>query len=120
MTTTVYHLCATREPWDRARATGEYHTDSLRTEGFIHTSTAEQIAGSANRYYATLESIVLLTIDLGRVRPPVVWEHSPHSPTPFPHIYGPLNIDAVTDCRPWTRDPDGMFRWIVGNPDAHG
>ena len=118
MTTTVYHLISPREPWDRARESGAYVADSLQTEGFLHTSTAEQVAASANRYFATQESIILLTIDLDRVQPPLVWELPSHSPHPFPHIYGPLNTDAVLACRSWTRDPDGKFEWKVGNMDA--
>ena len=31
---------------------------------------------------------------------PLVYEQLPGMPEPFPHIYGPINIDAVVDTQP--------------------
>jgi uncharacterized protein (DUF952 family) len=37
------------------------------------------------------------------------YEHVPGQPEPYPHIYGPLNIDAVVQTRPFHPNPDGQF-----------
>ena len=92
-------------------AEGEYRADSLATEGFLHASTAEQVAGSANRFYRGRPGLVVLRIDPARVSAPIRWEQSTHSPDPFPHIHGPLNLDAVTAVVPMVADGSGRFSW---------
>ncbi len=105
----IYHM-TTQPEWDEAVKLGEYRARSLATEGFIHASTKDQLEASANRHFARNASIVLLKIDLDLVRGRVVWENSPHSATPFPHLYGPLILDAVMGIFVWERDGDGRFR----------
>jgi uncharacterized protein (DUF952 family) len=48
-------------------------------------------------------------VDEDRLRPEVVYEPVPGMAEPFPHIYGPLNVDAVAGTRPLARDADGRF-----------
>jgi uncharacterized protein (DUF952 family) len=50
-------------------------------------------------------------IDTGRVRPEIRLEPVPGSDKPFPHVYGPLNVDAVTETRRFEPGPDGRFRF---------
>ncbi len=106
----ILHL-TTRYEWDRAVANGEYRAASLATEGFIHASTAAQVAGSANRYFRGRTGVVVLRIDPTRVEVPVLWEMSTHSATPFPHLFGPLNLEAVVGVIPLEPDVDGGFSW---------
>ena len=106
----IYHL-TTDAAWAEGQAAGAYRAASLEAEGFIHASTAGQAEGSANRFFGGRPSVVVLTIHLGRVVAPVRWERSAHSAEPFPHLYGPLNLDAVVDVVPWDRSADGSFRW---------
>ena len=109
----IYHL-TTAPAWDEAQAAGAYRAASLASEGFLHASTAGQVEGSANRYFAGHPTILVLTVDLGRVAVPVRWERSPHADDPFPHLYGPLNLDAVVDVTTWARSADDSFRWPPG------
>ena len=113
MVSWIYHI-ATRADWERAREDGEYTTSTagrtLAQEGFIHASQAAQVAGVANAYYRdSPEELVVLVIDAGRVRAPIRYEDVPGADAPFPHIYGPLNTDAVIAARPLSPGADGKF-----------
>ena len=74
--------------------TGSTRGIDLAEEGYIHCSTAEQ-AGSHS--VADAEDLLLLHIDEARLTSPLVYEQLPGMPEPFPHIYGPINVDAVVD-----------------------
>jgi uncharacterized protein (DUF952 family) len=108
----IYHI-ATAADWAQAQAVGQYTTSTLgRTlaeEGFIHASTAEQVAPVANMFYQGRTDLVLLVLDPGRVQPEIRLEPVPGSDEPFPHIYGPLNTDAVVATRPLEPDAAGRF-----------
>lgn len=98
-----------RLDWESAQEAGEYRDDSLQTEGFIHCSTPEQVLGPANAFYAGQSDLVLLVIDPARLAAKLVYEDSYDSGTAFPHVYGPLNLDAVTAVVPFPPLPDGTF-----------
>ena len=83
---------------------------TLAEQGYIHASGTTQVAGVANAVYRDAgEDLVLLEIDTDRVRPEIRYEDVPGAPGPFPHIYGPLNPDAVVAIRPFAPGPDGLF-----------
>lgn len=103
----IYHLAA-REDWERAQREGEYRGDTLDSEGFIHCSNGDQILRVANRFYRGRSDLVLLTIAEERVKSKVVYEAAPDGER-FPHIYGPLNLEAVIAARPLAPEPDGSF-----------
>ena len=107
--TSIYHL-TTQDVWDEAQVSGEYRAESLATEGFIHASTSEQVEASANRYFSQNSSILLLKINLDLLPKPPVWEMSPHSADPFPHLYGPVPLDAVSERILWPKSRDGTYR----------
>src|SRR5262249_43988759 len=78
-------------------------------------SQASQVARTANRFYLDVPGdLVLLVIDPGRLRAELRYEDVPGAELPFPHIYGPLNIDAVIDARPFAAGPDGTFAFAGG------
>ena len=119
MTTFIYHI-ATAAAWARAQADGQYTMSTLdRTlaeEGFIHASAASQVTGTANKYYRDVPGdLVLLVIDPGLLRAEVRYEDVPGAELPFPHIYGPLNVDAVVVARPFAAGPDGAFAFTEGS-----
>ena len=96
----IYHLT---EParWERSLAEG-VHTGSTRgidleQEGYIHCSTAEQWPGVVERYYADCPSILLLHVDETRLTSPLVYEQLGAAPAEFPHVYGPIPLDAVVE-----------------------
>lgn len=109
----IYHV-ATRSDWERARRDGEYAMSTigrtLAAEGYIHAAQASQVNGVLDRYYkGVTEELVVLVIDTRRVRAEIRYEQVPGAGLPFPHIYGPLNADAVSAARPLRAGPDGEF-----------
>ena len=100
--TVIYHIAEAAD-WERARRDGQYTMSTggrtLAEEGFIHASTAEQVPLVAGAYYRGVPDLVLLVIDTERVRPELRYEQVPGQP--YPHIYGPLNLDAVIETRPF-------------------
>ncbi|HUV19376.1 MAG TPA: DUF952 domain-containing protein [Ilumatobacteraceae bacterium] len=106
----IFHL-ALPDSWAAAFTTGEYRMSTrgitLEQEGFIHCSTRNQLEDTANRFYADLDQLVVLTIDQRLVPSPIVFEPpAPDLDVLFPHIYGPLPIAAVNLATQWTRQPD--------------
>jgi len=101
----IYHI-TTAADWAQAQQDGQYVRSTLdRTlaeEGFIHASQAGQVPLVASAYYQGVPDLVLLTIDTERVGSPIRYEQVPGQDLPYPHIYGPLNIDAVVEARPFT------------------
>ena len=102
--TLIYHIAETAD-WEQARRDGQYTMSTrgrtLADEGFIHASTAAQVPLVAAEYYRDAPDLVLLVIDTERVGPELRFEQVPGQPDPYPHIYGPLNLDAVTETRPY-------------------
>lgn len=90
----IYHV-TDKESWARALKTGAYFAASLQTEGFIHTSSAEQVKGVLERYYAGKTGLILLHIDESKLLAPLKYELAPSVNEIFPHIFGCINIDAV-------------------------
>lgn len=115
----ILHITS-RERWQAAQAPGEYRDPSLEKEGFIHTSTSEQVVRTGNRFYQGQSGLVLLCIDTDKLKArwvfedashpaPVADETIPNRPEQFPHIYGPLNVDAVVGVVDFVAEPDGLF-----------
>lgn len=102
--THIYHITTAAE-WAQAQRDGQYTKSTLdRTlaeEGFIHTSQAAQVERVANAFYQGVPDLVLLIIDTDRVSSPIRYESVSGQDLPYPHIYGPLNIDAVVETRPF-------------------
>jgi uncharacterized protein (DUF952 family) len=107
----LLHLCEWRD-WEAARVAGELCPLSLRENGFVHLSAPAQVHLPANRLFSGRTDLVLLHIDPGAVGSPIKWE--PGVPTDpngmlFPHLYGPLPVDAVFDATSYLPLPDGLF-----------
>jgi uncharacterized protein (DUF952 family)/alpha-beta hydrolase superfamily lysophospholipase len=99
-----------RADWDAAIAKGAYAPESLHTEGFIHCSTPDQVIRTANRFFAGQSELIVLNVDPSRVRPEIRWElPTDDAQEKFPHIYGPLNLDAVTGLQALNAAPSGAF-----------
>jgi len=115
MTELIIHL-ASNDAWLAAVELGTYHAEGLSTEGFIHCSTASQIVGVANTFYQGQRGLVLLVIDPDKLDANLKWE-PPAEPEPtharegelFPHVYGPINLDAVVNVIPFEPGEDGNF-----------
>jgi len=105
----IVHICK-RGEWESARNLGEYRTDSLVDEGFIHCSRPEQVLKVANAYYPGVDELVTLWIDPQKLTAELRWEDSDGDV--FPHLYGPLTLDAVVAILDFPHDSDGVFRTV--------
>jgi len=108
---TIVHFCP-RQAWAAAQAAGEYRADSLATEGFVHCSAPEQVHLPANALAHGRTDLVLLEIQPDRLPSPVRWEPGgPDDPATlrFPHVYGPIPLDAVVAVHDFPPGPDGSF-----------
>ena len=106
----LYHLALGPE-WQAARADGEYRRStrgrSLEEVGFIHLSNAHQVEATAALFYGDLPAgaVLLLTIDPQRLAAAAleVRFEQAGGGEPFPHLYGPLPLEAVLRAEPWPR-----------------
>lgn len=102
----IYHMCRADE-WRTAEAAGRYAGSSQDVaDGFIHFSTAAQIVESAARHRAGQDGLLLLAVDASRLGDALKWEPSRGGQL-FPHLYGPLPLEAVTAVHPLPLGPDG-------------
>jgi uncharacterized protein (DUF952 family) len=90
----IYHV-TTKADWDKAKQQGFYETPSLADEGFIHCSQEHQVAGVLERYFEGQTELVKLVIDTDQLTSNFVFDWSPSMADTFPHVYGPINTDAV-------------------------
>lgn len=102
----IYHI-AHRKAWENAQLSGIYTTESLLTEGFIHFSRRDQIVLVANRFYAGQNDLILLSVDPNKLGHTLKYEVVDEEI--FPHLYGPLNVDAVVDVFGFQPREDGTF-----------
>ena len=99
MTETVAYKIIDAAEWREAVAGGVYAGSAVDlADGYIHLSTADQLAETAHKHYAGRENLVLLTVDLTALDT-IVWEPS-RGGALFPHIYGLLPVTAVRDASP--------------------
>jgi len=116
----LFHI-TTRAAWDRSQAAHEYRPSSLETEGFIHLSTEEQWRHTLQRFYRSVSDLVVLRIDPRRVAAEIKFERATDVDEEFPHLYGPLETDAVVSLREAPRMvelPARSIERIVAADDA--
>lgn len=101
---------------DEWRGAGDAYGGSAvdRADGYIHMSTAGQLAETAARHYRGRESLLLLAVETDRLGDALVWEPS-RGGALFPHIYGPLPRSAVVSERGLAVDADGVMRFDDGS-----
>lgn len=115
----IYHI-TTQEEWKTAQTEGEYSAPSLQSEGFIHCSTMKQIIPVANAFYREVPNLILLCVDKTNLNSALKWEAPAHpqghdsssveEEQLFPHVYGTINLDAVTKVVDMPKDDDGLYR----------
>jgi uncharacterized protein (DUF952 family) len=99
----IFHI-ATVDDWEAAVQAGDYRVStlgvSLADEGYIHASRAGQTDGVRAAFYTDPGlRLVLLEIDPARLDVELRLEVPPGTDQAFPHIYGPLPVDAVVSVR---------------------
>jgi uncharacterized protein (DUF952 family) len=103
----ILHIC-TKEAWEYAVEIGSYKGDTLASQGFIHCSTPEQVVEVADYIFKGKSGLILLVIDDQKVIQEIKYEDAGNGKL-YPHIYGPLNTDAVIKIVDFPAKKDGTF-----------
>jgi uncharacterized protein (DUF952 family) len=109
----LFHLL---DPDVWAATVGEYRPPSLAEAGFIHFSFADPVVGTANGLYLDAPRLCVLEVDPARIRAEIVVEDSYGTGVEFPHLYGPLPVEAVIAVHELPRGRDGRFTFDAGAP----
>lgn len=98
----ILHL-ALPDDYAQAIAGGWYRCASLHNEGFIHCCTQTQLSGVIERYFQSVERIVLLELDAIALEDDLRWENTVGGEERFPHLYAPLalaHVRSATEGKP--------------------
>lgn len=100
MTRRIYHV-ADKAHWAAAQEAGDYRRStrdqSLDEVGYLHGANPEQVRGVLDRYYLDATDLVLLVVDTELVADLLRDENTSGGTELFPHLYGPLPVDAVVE-----------------------
>ncbi|MDQ3322565.1 MAG: DUF952 domain-containing protein [Acidobacteriota bacterium] len=89
----IYHIVLP-ETWEKFKDEKFYEAESLRSEGFIHCSFAEQVETVLRRYYKDAAKVLILTIKPEKLTSQLVNESSTGGEI-YPHVYGEINREAI-------------------------
>jgi uncharacterized protein (DUF952 family) len=104
--TTIYKICA-ENLWREAETAGSFPGAPLDArDGFIHFSTAAQLAETAAKHFAGAADLILVAVDANALGEGLKWEIS-RGGDRFPHLYGPLPLSAVRWARRLPEEVDG-------------
>lgn len=103
---TIYKICPA-ELWHGAEAAGTFDGAPVdAADGFIHFSTVEQVEETAKRHFAGQDDLLLVAVDAEKLGEALKYEVS-RGGALFPHLYGPLPLDAMRWVRPLPLGADG-------------
>lgn len=112
----IYHITSLGA-WRESLQRGEYRVESLDTEGFIHCSTDTQVLPVAEKYYPAQRGLLLLVIDPSLLSSSLKWEPPSGGCPPgvpeeelFPHIYGPINLEAIVKVFDLETNTNGKYK----------
>ena len=108
----IYHITDMPQ-WQDALNRGAVRPPSLKAEGFIHFSTAAQLAATVQRHFPHLEELVVLHVPEARVQQHLRYEPATGGEL-FPHLYAALPLTAITDVSIVLREADGGLDWPPG------
>jgi uncharacterized protein (DUF952 family) len=106
VTTFLYKICPAAL-WREAERVGVFAGSPVDLrDGFIHFSTAGQVAETAEKHFAGQDDLVLLTVETQAVADRLKWEPSRGGQL-FPHLYAALPVAAVRRVDPLRLGPEG-------------
>ena len=109
----VYKIC-TAADWRQAEQAGAFHGAGVDLkDGYIHFSAPGQVVETAQRHFAGQRDLVLVAVDAAALGTALKWEPARDGAL-FPHLYGPLSLDAVVSTKPLPLDRDG--RHVFSEP----
>jgi uncharacterized protein (DUF952 family) len=107
MATPIFKICP-RALWEDAERDGLFPgSPADQADGYIHLSTAEQVAETAAKHFRGQAGLVLVAVDVVALGEVLKWEPS-RGGALFPHLYGPLPVAAALWVKPLETGPDGV------------
>lgn len=104
--TTIYKICDPTQ-WAEAERDGAFRGSAVDfADGYIHLSTAAQVAGTAAKHFAGVSDLVVVAVEAEELGRALKWETSRNGVL-FPHLYGALPRTAVRWVKPLPLDDDG-------------
>jgi uncharacterized protein (DUF952 family) len=103
---TIYKICE-QVQWRAAEAAGQFRASAVdERDGFIHFSTAAQLAETASKHFAKAADLMLVAVDAAALGAELKWERSRGGDL-FPHLYAALPLSAVRWARRLPDEIDG-------------
>ncbi len=111
--TTIYKICEAAQ-WAEAERAGEFRGSAVdRVDGYIHLSTADQVAETAAKHFARVPDLVLVAVAAEDLSGVLKWEPS-RGGALFPHLYGVLPMAAVRWAKPLPLNAGGSHVFPLG------
>ncbi|MEM7802960.1 MAG: DUF952 domain-containing protein [Chloroflexota bacterium] len=104
----ILHMLA-RSEWNAVKNGESYSPESIEEDGFIHFSQVNMITTVANALYVGQQDMVVLVVDESKINAELIYEDCYETGHAFPHVYGPLNLDAVNDVVDFPCNENGEF-----------
>ncbi len=97
--------------WREAEAAGQLVGAPVDlADGFIHFSTAPQVAETAAKHFARQADLLLVAVDGDQLGDALKYEVS-RGGALFPHLYAPLSLSAVAWVKPLPLGGDGAHKF---------
>jgi uncharacterized protein (DUF952 family) len=79
-----------------------------QADGYVHLSTADQVAETASKHFAGQSGLMIAAVDLAALGDALRWEVS-RGGALFPHLYGQLRLATVRGVAPLAWRADGTL-----------
>jgi uncharacterized protein (DUF952 family) len=107
-TAKIIYKILSRAAWERACARGSFAgSEHDERDGFIHFSTAAQVAQTAAKHFARTPELLLLWVNVEPLSGALRWEPSRGGEL-FPHLYAELPTSAVVRVEALALDAHGV------------
>lgn len=94
----VYHI-TTAAALETLQQTGVLKAGSLQTEGFVHCCEGWQLPGVIERFYPNVPGLQVVAIQPQKLASKLVYEKASDVEEWFPHVYGPINREAIVEVK---------------------
>ncbi len=91
----IIHITQKKD-WDNCQLKGVYSSDTLESQGFIHCCLPEQVEAVKEQWFKGVQNLLLLEIETELLSSKVIFENLEGGREQFPHVYGPINFEAIT------------------------
>ncbi len=102
----IFHITE-RGVFAAALESGSFEAETLKSEGFIHCSTRDQVVRTAARFFAGRAGLVILCVEAARLGDALRYESADGGS--FPHCYAPIPLEAIPAVIDFPASPDGSF-----------